>query len=435
MPNRVPVDISRWARTDWWRRRPSVDELILLHHELHQLDKFAQVMYLYPFGKDTMARTIEELITRKDYEFFFARLQSSNQIVGWVALSFDIEGKEVENRADYGARLEWTAMCSHILKLWQFDSAGKKINVWDTIKQASSSLQAKHLPHDHCIINTFVLHPDFQKAGVANGLLEHAVELWSEQNGRHGCKLRTSLEICTRDGFEEVGDYAIDLGDYGFWPKEKRTIVGKYVWKFMVLRGASGLATEEPEGARKHDNGKSKEQQLENVREHVAARKLDKGEDDYLAGGEPSEHDEERTKWEEAEQRLEEIRSRRGLPPLPGEVACMSRIQCRAENRGHDPTGLSKGKGVEKRSRDARTGTPGEPLRRPLQSNAEVTGQPQDDFWPTGSEEDLIEVMRTGGIDEEEIKLVEALAFSLSNEETDFPSQMCFRTVHMELAN
>lgn len=45
----------------------------------------------------------------------------------------------------------------------------------------------------------------------------------------------------------------------------------------MVLRGASGLATEEPEGARKHDNGKSKEQQLENVREHIAARKLDKG--------------------------------------------------------------------------------------------------------------------------------------------------------------
>lgn len=48
---------------------------------------------------------------------------------------------------------------------------------------------------------------------------------------------------------------------------------------------------------------------------------LQLGEDDYLAGGEPSEHDEERTKWEEAEQRLEEIRSRRGLPPLPGEVA------------------------------------------------------------------------------------------------------------------
>lgn len=84
MPNRVPVNISRWARTDWWRRTPSVDELILLHHELHQLDKFAQVMYLYPFGKDTMAKTIKELITRKDREFFLARLQSSNEIVGWV---------------------------------------------------------------------------------------------------------------------------------------------------------------------------------------------------------------------------------------------------------------------------------------------------------------------------------------------------------------
>lgn len=86
-------------------------------------------------------------------------------------------------------------------------------------------MQAKHLPHDHCIINTLVLHPDFQKAGVANGLLEHAIELWSEQNGLHGCKLRTSLEICTRDGFEEVGDYAIDLGDYGFGPRKRERLL------------------------------------------------------------------------------------------------------------------------------------------------------------------------------------------------------------------
>ena len=63
-----------------------------------------------------------------------------------------------------------------------------------------------------------------------------------------------------RYGFEEVGEYAIELGDYGIFPKEKRTISGEFAWKFMILRETGGSTFKEPHIAPKADKGKSKEQ-------------------------------------------------------------------------------------------------------------------------------------------------------------------------------
>lgn len=125
----LPMDISRWTRMDWWRSKPSGTEFVLLHYECYRHEKLAQAMYAYPFGKETMAKAIKELVPRKDYEFFLARTQPSNEILGWVALSFDIEGNEAGKRNKYEARLELTEMYSHILKYWKADSAGEKSNV------------------------------------------------------------------------------------------------------------------------------------------------------------------------------------------------------------------------------------------------------------------------------------------------------------------
>lgn len=46
-------------------------------------------MYGYPLGKDITTSAIKELIPMKNYEFFLARIQPSDEIVGWVALSFN----------------------------------------------------------------------------------------------------------------------------------------------------------------------------------------------------------------------------------------------------------------------------------------------------------------------------------------------------------
>lgn len=434
------MEISCWSRSEWWRNKPSLYELVRLHRELHRHDKFAQVISAYPFWEDTVTRAVKELISRRDYEFFLARLQPSNEIVGWVALSFDIEGNETEGREKFEARLEWTEMCSNILKSWKIDGAGEKTNAWDAIKRASSNLQVKYLPRDYCIINALVLYPQFQRAGVANALLENVINFWRNRvmAGREWAiwvqAPPFAQNLYKRYAFEEVGGYEVDLGDHGFFPKDKRSVFGRYGWKFMVRRDPSGSAIEESGGAPKPDKSKSREEPLKDMGESVAARKLNKGKGkgkqqqqqldelrldkhNHPRQGDLSEHAAEQQRaWEEAEERVEEIRLRRGPPPLPREVACLVRIQRRAKEREHNPTSRSKGKGVEQRLEDERPASPGQPPARPLQRNAEVTFQPQDNFTPSKSEEDLIEAMRAGGVDEEEIELVKALTFSLSDE-------------------
>ena len=513
----VLIQVSRWARTDYWRRKPSVEELIQIHHELHRRDMFAKIIYMYPFGKDILAKAIKELIPREDYEFFVARITPSNEFLGWVALSFSIEEKETEDFEACEARLEWTEMCSHILKMWKNDSGGGKTNIWDTIKQTSSRLQEKHLPRNHCIINALILYPQFEENAVANKLLERVIEFWKT-------RVKTGTEwaiwvqappfiqrLYYRYGFEEVGEYSVELGSYGFLPKEERTISGKYAWKFMVLKGTGDSRIGGVEGVRKVDKAKSqqqplqyaeqrvpvweifqdqsKEQPLEDTQEHVAAqtlgksnereqrmedaedssavrrvekgkskehkleepqdqvplRKIDKGkgkeppfetvedltvtqkpnkgkgkekqmENSQLDKDSHSSHEEPKQAWEEAEQRLEEIRSRQGLPPLPGEVACLVRIQRRAEESGLDISILSKGNVMEEQVEEVRLAPPEEPLASPLQHDTEVTSEAQDNFTPTKFDEDLIDLMKREGIDDEEIELVKAIAFSLSDD-------------------
>ena len=397
-----------------------MNELARLHHELYRLDEFAQVIYAYPFGKETVASAIKELIPKKNYEFFLARLQPSDEIVGWVALSFDVEGTEEENRDKYEARLEWTEMCSHILKYWKVDSASGDSNVWDTIKRASSSLQAKHLPRDYCIINSLVLLPQFQKPGVARVLLEHAIGFWKKRVvvGTEWAMWVQAPAITHNMykiyGFKEVGEYEVDLGDYGFLPKEERKIFGNYAWKFMILKEASGSATEEPAGARKVDKGKGKEQTQDGLGPDEGNRSTPE---------ELSQHDAERTRtWEEAEQRLDEIRFRRGPPPGIGEVGRLIKTQRDARRRESDSTGPSKGKGKEQRSEEVQhskdhQSAPEESMVPSPQHNGEATSQPHDNFMPTKSEEDLIEALKMHGVDEEEIELVKALALSLSNQD------------------
>lgn len=77
--------------------------------------------------------------------------------------------------------------------------------------------------------------------------------------------------------FEEVGEYEVNLDNYGFLHKEERIIFGNYAWKFMVRWEASGSATQAPDEARKHVKGKGKERPREDMEEHVTAQRFEKG--------------------------------------------------------------------------------------------------------------------------------------------------------------
>ena len=435
-------------------------ELIRIHRKVHQKDKVSEIISGYPYWEDTLIRTVKELKSRTDYEFFLARITSSKEIVGWIAISFVTEGNETIGRNKFEARLERTELFSNILKTWKVESSGGKSNVWEEIKRASSSLQAKHMPPDHCIINALVVyqHEQFEESGVANALLEHVIEYWRKQ-----VEVGTEWAIWVQAtafaqpwyknyGFDEVGEYNIELGDYGFLPKCKRrpSQKGKYGWKFMIRREPSGSAIDRPLVAPKLDKGKGKQQDLDD---------LQPDEDSQPQHEDRSKYDlakYHKDTWESAEERLEKIWNGQGNPPLSGEVEFLKRVKRGAEEKGYIPpprrsTGKdreqrvetapparprqskgkdreervetapparprqSKGKEREQREEIAPPAPRAEPPARPLQSNTKITSQPQDNFVPTKSEEDLIQAMREGGVDEEEIELVKALTFSLSD--------------------
>ena len=434
------MEISFWDREEWWRDKNSMYELIRIHRKVHQKDKVSEIISGYPYWEDTLIRTVKELKSRTDYEFFLARIKSSKEIVGWIAISFVTEGNETIGRNKFEARLERTEMFSNILKTWKVESSGGKSNVWEEIKRASSRLQAKHMPPDHCIINALVVyqHEQFEESGVANALLEHVIKYWREQ-----VEVGTEWAIWVQAtafvqpwyknyGFDEVGEYNIELGDHGFLPKCKRrpSQKGKYGWKFMIRREPSGSAVDRPLVAPKVDKGKGKQQDLEDLQPDEDSQPQHKDHSKYdLAKY-------HKDTWESAEERLEKIWNGQGNPPLSGEVEFLKRVKRGAEKDGYIPPARrskgkdseraettpparprqSKGKEREQREEIAPPAPRAEPPVRPLQSKTKAPPQPQDNFVPTKSEEDLIQAMREGGVDEEEIELVKALTFSLSDE-------------------
>ena len=428
------MEILFWDRDEWWRDKHSMYELIRIYNEDHRRDKFSEVISKYPYWEETLERTVKRLMHRTDYEFFLARLPSSKEIVGWIAISFVSEGNETIGKHKFEARLEWTEMCSNILQTWKVESSAGKSNVWDEIKRASSSLQAKHMPLNHCIINALTLynHEQFDDMDIASALLEHVIKYW-----RNEVDVGTEWAIWVQSppflaslykgyGFEELGEYRIELSKYGYPPKTERKVSGRYGWKFMILRLPSGSAIPIAPALGK---GKGKQQDL----------------DDLL--------EKHKNRWELAERRLEEIWEGRGHPPLPGEVNLEMKTKRDAEAAGYRPPSQWKGTDREEQEETptpaprAKPPTPplqgtttlpsqsiskdrenqeeipepaprSQPLAPPLQRNTTVPSQPQpqDNFIPSKSEEDLIEAMREGGVDEEEIELVKALTFSLTNE-------------------
>ena len=410
-------------------------ELIRIYNEDHRRDKFSKVISGYPYWEETLERTVNGLMYRTDYEFFLARLTLSKEIVGWIAVSFVSEGNETIGRHKFEAKMEQTEMYSNILETWKVASSGGKINVWEEIKRTSSSLQAKHMPPDHCIINALVYykHEQFEDIDIAGELIKKVIAYW-----RNEVDIATEWAIWVQapasaqlmyeeNAFEEVGKYNIEIGDYGYPPKWDRNVSGKYGWKFMVRREPSGSAIHEPLAGPILDKGKRKQHDL----------------DDLQAQNEYN--------WKSADRRLEDIWTGQGNPSLSGEVESLMRVQRNAEAKGYRPpprskgknredggviagpaprgrpparplqgnttvTSQSKGKEKEKQEHVPGPAPRGEPPAPPLQGNTTVTSQIQDNFIPTKSEEDLIGAMREGHVDEEEIELVKALTFSLSDE-------------------
>ena len=380
------MEITFWDRTDWGGTNPACTYLIRVYNEDHRRNKFSKVISKYPYWEETLQRTVRDLMHRTDYEFFLARSRFSREIVGWIAFSFVSEGNETRGRHKFEAKLEQTEMYSNILETWKVESSGGKSNVWEEIKRTSSSLQAKHMPLDHCIINDVVYYKpqQFEDTDIAGALIERVIRYW-----RNEVNVGTEWAIWVQapslahftykeHGFEEVGEYnIIDIGDYGFPPKRDRNISGKHGWKFMVRREPSGSAVDEPLANPHLDKGKGREQDLDHRRPDKESQSQDRKRPEY----ETPELQE--NAWQSANRRLENIRTGQGNPRLSGEVKSVIKVKRNAEASGYRPQPQSKGKQREETEEIAGPARTSQP-------------QPQDSFIPSKSEEDLIEAMKRG---------------------------------------
>ena len=394
------MEIESWDRGEWWRNKHSVHELIRIYNEHHRRDNFFEVVNKYPYWKELLEGAVRLLMYRTDYEFLVARLRESKEIVGWIAFSFVSEGNETIGRRKFDANMEQTEMCSHILETWKVESSGVKSNVWEEIKRRSSSLQAKYLPPDHCIINALVYckHEQFKDIDIAGALLESVIWDW-----RNMAMTRTEWAIWVQapasaqlmyeeHDFEEVGEYNIEIGNYGVFPQED--VSGKYGWKFMVRRETNASAIDRRLAELILDTGKGKQQDLDDrppdEESQSQTRESSDDEDDPL----------QRYAWESADRRLKAIRTGQGNPALSGEVESLMRVKRNAEAKGYRPPSQSNGKQSEKQEEIAGPAPRAKPPAPPLQGTTTVTSQPQDNFTPSKSEEDLIEAMKKGGVDE-----------------------------------
>ena len=153
------------------------------------------------------------------------------------------------------------------------------------------------------------------------------------------------------NAFKEVGEYKIELGDYGFPPKKDRNVSGEYCWKFMVRREPRESAINEPLAEPTLDKDKRKQQDLDDLQAQ-------------------NEYD-----WKSVDRRLENIQTEQGNPPLSGEVESLMRVKRNAEVKGYRPPPRSKGKDRDEEGEIAGPAPREKPPTRSLQGNTTVTSQ------------------------------------------------------------
>ena len=69
----------------------TIKQMIHIYQEAYKNDKTVQLKYILPNLIDRMAETIALRLKQPEWEFIVARTESTNHIVGWIALAFKLE--------------------------------------------------------------------------------------------------------------------------------------------------------------------------------------------------------------------------------------------------------------------------------------------------------------------------------------------------------
>ena len=90
MESEVPIKTSKLMVPD----KDSIKEMIHIYQEAYKYDQTIQLQHILPSLIERMVETISHRCRKPECEFIVARTETSNQIIGWIALAFKLEGKK-----------------------------------------------------------------------------------------------------------------------------------------------------------------------------------------------------------------------------------------------------------------------------------------------------------------------------------------------------
>ena len=238
MASELPIKTSKLMKPD----KDSIKDMIQVYHEAYKHDQTIQLKLILPKLMEQMAELISRRCTKPECEFIIARTETSNRIIGWIALAFKLEeNKQISEEhvllTQYALLPDFAAKCKN-----EGIGTAQLKNLSHKVLSDFKSAREKELPDEHCIISTLVVDPSYQRKGVASALLSKAITrsevfcfpIWVQAPSAH-------QTLFSKHDFEEVSEYQIDLNEHvpesdNKGKNKAASSLGTYTWKFMIRK-------------------------------------------------------------------------------------------------------------------------------------------------------------------------------------------------------
>lgn len=173
MASELPVSISKLKEGD----KAAVKEMVRIYQEAYKKDQCVQLQVIVPELMVRMADTIEMRVKQPSWLFIVAKDESSNKIVGWLALAFALtERKELSE--EHVLFVQYALLPDIVAKgKIQGISADLVLHLTHLLLIKFKDAREEQLLDKHCILSTLVVDPEYQKKGVASALVSKAISL------------------------------------------------------------------------------------------------------------------------------------------------------------------------------------------------------------------------------------------------------------------
>ena len=236
MASEVPIKTSKLMVPD----KDSIKEMIHIYQEAYKHDQTMQLKHILPSLIKRMAETISHRCKKPEWEFIVARTETSDQIIGWIALAFKLEANK-QISEEHILFAQYALLPDIVVKCRKEGIGTAQIKTLShKVVSDFKSAREKQLPDEHCIISTLVVDPSYQRKGVASALLSKAIArsevfsfpIWVQAPSTH-------QPLFSKHDFEQVSEYQIDLNEHvpesdNKGKNKAASTLATYTWTIML---------------------------------------------------------------------------------------------------------------------------------------------------------------------------------------------------------